>query len=69
MLYTVLPLFALISLGWIVKYIRFCQSFPPALGAPLARWSKIWYLLKIWQGNFEQYDIDAHCGGGNSLLP
>jgi hypothetical protein len=67
MLHTGLTLLVLAGLGWIVKHIRFCQSFPPAPGPPSARWSKIWYLLRIWQGNFEQYDIDAHCGGSNPL--
>jgi len=66
MSYTVLTLFVLAGLVWIVKHIRFCSSFPSVPGPASARWSKIWYLAKIWQGNFERYDIDAHCGGGNS---
>jgi hypothetical protein len=65
MAYTVLTLFVLASLGWVIKHIRFCLSFPSAPGPASARWSKLWYIWKIWQGDFEQYDIRAHRGGGN----
>jgi hypothetical protein len=68
MSYTVLTLFALVSLGWIIKHIRFCMSFPSVPGSASAKWSKIWYLSRIWRGDFEKYDIDAHRGGGN-LFP
>jgi hypothetical protein len=68
MSYTVLTLFALVYLAWLIKHIRFCLSFPSAPGPASARWSKLWYLAKIWQGNFEISDIDAHCGGGTRSL-
>lgn len=64
MSYTVLTLFVLVSLGLIVKHIRSCLSFPSASGPASVKWSKIWYLVRIWRGDFEKYDIDAHCGGG-----
>ena len=68
MTYTVLALFALVSLGLIVKHIRFCLSFPSVPGPASAKWSKTWYLFRIWRGDFEKYDIDAHCGGGTCLF-
>jgi hypothetical protein len=68
MSYTVLTLFALVSLGLIVKHIRFCLSFPSVPGPTSAKWSKIWYLTRIWRGDFEKYDVDAHCGGGTCLI-
>jgi hypothetical protein len=68
MSYTVPTIFALVCLGLIVKHIRFCLSFPSIAGPASAKWSKIWYLARIWQGDFEQYDIEAHCGGGTCLF-
>jgi len=67
MSHTILTLFVLVSLGLIVKHIRFCLSFPSVPGPASAKWSKIWYLVRIWRGDFEKYDIDAHCGGGTYL--
>jgi hypothetical protein len=66
MSYTVQTLFALISLGLIVKHIHFCLSFPKISGPASAKWSKIWYLARLWHGDFEQFDIDAHRGGGKA---
>ena len=68
MSYTVLTLFALASLGLIIQHIRSCLSFPSVPGPASAKWSKIWYLARIWRGDFEKYDIDAHCGGGTRLF-
>lgn len=69
MSYTLLTAFVLVSTVWIVNHIRFCLSFPSAPGPVSGRWGKLWYLRKIWQGKFEQFDIEAHDGGGEYFPP
>jgi len=68
MSYTIPTLLFLTFFYLVIKHLRFCFSFPSIPGTPAsAKWFKLWYLTKTWQGNFEKYDMEAHCGGGTSI--
>ncbi|CAK3813726.1 cytochrome P450 pisatin demethylase [Lecanosticta acicola] len=52
----------------VVRYVVRCLSFPSAPGSPWARWTKIWYIQKVWQGHFEEWDIKTHDSGARKVV-
>ncbi|KAF9871030.1 cytochrome P450 [Colletotrichum karsti] len=67
-LFVLYSFLALLASGWLFRHIRSCLPAPEAYGPAFARWTGVWYIWKIWQGNYEVYDIEAHKNGSRKVV-
>lgn len=61
LLYILVPL-CIVAL--LIRRLYKFRNYPDAPGPTLARYTRWWYLKKVYGGKFEQWDVDQHARHG-----
>lgn len=65
LLYVLAPL---CIVGLLIRRLYKFRNYPDAPGPELAKYTRWWYLKKVYDGKFEQWDVDQHARHG-MLVP
>lgn len=65
---SIAPILVIVAVGsiWLVKRIVDWRRFPAAPGPAIAAYTHYWYLWKVWQGKFEEWNTLQHAQHGES---